>query len=533
MSGSDARRRLVLVVADAALGGALGPLLSDGGFDVRVSEPGDDVVALTRALQPDLVVVGEALPRRSGRQVVLSLRASGETFKVPVAGVLSAFVVPRVLDWFRVGSTDLWQFPFTRDVATRAHELVDECERSQVQMGTMKTRVLAWAGRARLTGTATVYEGTPFEGRASFVDGLLRHAQVGSRKGEKALEAFLELEDGPVHFEEGLATPAHGVPQVNGYKPRVLVVEDEDAVRVLLLKQLQALGCVTDSVGDGQEALRMMPGQPWDVVIADLMLPGLDGWGLLRALKADVELREVSVLFLSGHAQAVDTLKVARAGARAYLHKPMRQKELQDTVQLLLRPRATVWNALSRRNSVALDGRLVGTAWLLRTLAELDCQGRLELEDPLGRYEVEVSQGQLVSAVAQQGSMRVVGQYALEAVLASRGEGSFSFCRVDVPDDARWLYEQLDETVAQLRKEEANRLSKALAQPKKLRINEELAQLFAPMATVTQLKVLDAVPEAEDLVALSSLAGVPEHEVEQALSTLLRRGVLNAAGSVG
>jgi len=525
-------RRRVLVVAAGAMREALGQQLRAEGFEVRETDEALKVVELARAWKPDLVVVEEQLPTRTGRQVVLSLRANGDTFKQPIAGVLTDLSVPNVLRWLRVGATDIWRFPFTRDVPSRTRELIDECDRSQVQVGFMRARMLAWVGRAKLTGTVTTYPGTPFEGRASFVNGELQKAQFGAQSGDRALDQLLELEDGAVVWEESPVTePMARAVQATGYRPRVLLVEDDPSLRAMISKQLGLAGYAVDAAADGQAGLQLASLKPWDIIVADLDLPRLDGWGLLRALRADVALREIAVMILSAHDETVETLKAARSGARAYLKKSGRSKQLLDTMALLSAPRMRSWNGLAARHDLAVELRSVGAFWLLRALAELDCQGRLELADELGRYELRVSQGQLADVVAQVGSLRLEGRDALEALVVSRGEGRFAFEKVELPKTARWLYELLDESSEAIRKEEARKLKEAATHPYRLYLNEELAGLFARVATVSELKVLDSVrtsPDSLDVVAKST--GLSLGEVEPALAELVRRGVLSTEG---
>ncbi len=443
---ADLRRR-VLVVAAGAMRKALTEQLKAEGFEVRDTEDALGVVALVREWRPDLVVVEEVLPTRSGRQVVLSLRASGDTFKVAIAGVLTDLSVPNVLKWLRVGAADIWRFPFTRDVPSRTRALIDECDRSQVQLAPMRPRLLAWVGRAQVTGTVTTYPGTPFEGRATFVKGELQTAHFADQSGERALDQLLELDDGPVVWEEAPATePMAKAAQTTGYKGRVLLVEDDPALRKMVMRQLAPSGYVVEFAVDGQAGLQLATQKPWDIVIADLDLPRLDGWGLLRAIRNDVAMREIAVMVLSAHDGTVDTLKAARAGARAYLKKSGKAKELLDALALLASPRAKVWNTLAARAETRVELRSVGPFWFVRALAELDCMGRLELEDALGRYELTVAQGHLVDVVAQTGSMRTNGRAALEALIASRGEGRFVFDKYELPKKARWLYEVLDES---------------------------------------------------------------------------------------
>jgi DNA-binding response OmpR family regulator len=523
----DLRRR-VLVVAAGAMRQALTEQLRAEGFDVSETEDALAVVELARQWRPDLVVVEEVLPQRSGRQVVLSLRASGDLFKVAVAGVLTDLSVGNVLKWLRVGATDIWRFPFTRDVPSRTRALIDECDRSQVQLGRMRPRMLAWAGRAMLTGTVTTYPGTPFEGRASFIKGELQEARFGDESGDRALDQLLELEDGPVLWEETPATmPEKKAVRPAGYKARVLLVEDDPTLRTMVMRQLAPSGYVVEYAVDGQAGLQLARQKPWDIVVADLDLPRLDGWGLLRALRSDVALREISVMVLSAHDTTVDTLKAARAGARAYLKKSGRSKELLDALGLLANPRARVWDALAARTEAKVELRSVGSFWLLRAIAELDCMGRLELEDELGRYELSVAQGHLVDVVAQLGSLRMNGRTALEALISSRGEGRFVFEKLELPKGSKWLYEVIDASFETMRKEEARKVTDAAANPGRLYLNEELAGLFARVATVGELKVLDGVRTSPDsLDSLAKSTGLPVTEVEPALAELVRRGVL-------
>ncbi len=526
---ADLRRR-VLVVAAGAMREALTEKLRAEGFDVQATEDAQGVVAQVRSWRPDLVLIEELLPGgRPGRQVVLSLRANGETFKVAIAGVLTDLSVPNVLKWLRVGATDIWRFPFTRDVPSRTRALIDECDRSQVQLGRMRARLLAWVGRAELTGTVTTYPNTPFEGRATFVKGELQQVRFAEMSGERALDQLLELDDGPVVWEETAATePALKAVAPLGYKARVLLVEDDPALRKMVAKQLAPSGYQVDFAVDGQAGLQLARQKPWDIVVADLDLPRLDGWGLLRALRSDVVTRELNVMVLSAHDGTVDTLKAARAGARAYLKKSGKAKELLDALGLLAAPRAVIWNALAARKEVKVELRSVGAFWLTRAIAELDCMGRLELEDALGRYEISVAQGHLVDVVAQLGSLRMHGRAALESLLVSRGEGRFVFEKIELPKGRKWLYEALDESCESLRNDEARKLKDAAANPGRLYLNEELAGLFSRVANVDELKVLDAVRASPDnLEALAQTTGLAIGDVEPALAELVRRGVLS------
>lgn len=528
---SQELRRRVFVLASESTRSWLTSMLRADGFEVHDSSDAANAVGQIHWWKPDVVLFDEQLASKGGHQVMLSLRANGEAFHFPVAALLTDTSLRNSLKWLRLGATDVWECPLNREVTFRTRELIDECAQTRVHLRPLGERLIAWVDRAHLSGAVTLYPGTPFEGRATFARGKLKEAQFGSLTGEAALEQLLELdevEDGPAQWEEHIQRP-RGTPHQTDFRARVLVVEDDDSVRVLLKRQLESAGYLVETSVDGQAGLQLATQKPWDILVADLDLPRLDGWGLLRALRADVLLREISVIVLSAHGDTVGTLKAAQAGARAYLKKSGRSRELLDAVALMALPRARTWSALIGKQDVRVELRSVGAMWLIHTLAELDCGGSLQLQDAMGRYELTLAEGRLVDAQAQIGSLRLEGLAAVQALIASRGEGRFLH-RLDRPTPrAPWIYDLLDEAREAMRVQDAQRLREAMLRPGNLAFEPELANLFAHMASADELKVLVTVkgaPKTLDLVALSQRTGLPMEELEQALGELLRRGVL-------
>src|SRR3712207_198355 len=80
---------------------------------------------------------------------------------------------------------------------------------------------------------------------------------------------------------------------------RVLLVEDERHIRDLVQLHLELEGCVVSPVGNGEDALRHLREQPFDLVVLDLMLPGLDGLTVLRVLRREPLNADVPVLLLT------------------------------------------------------------------------------------------------------------------------------------------------------------------------------------------------------------------------------------------
>ena len=136
----------------------------------------------------------------------------------------------------------------------------------------------------------------------------------------------------------------------------VLVVEDEPNIRELVALHLQLDGWTVTSTGDGQDALRLARAEPFDLVILDLMLPGLDGMTVLRALRREAA-GDVPVLLLTARREESDKVLGLESGADDYLTKPFGVRELVARARALTRrPRA---GAAAPAAAGAADGRPV------------------------------------------------------------------------------------------------------------------------------------------------------------------------------
>lgn len=116
---------------------------------------------------------------------------------------------------------------------------------------------------------------------------------------------------------------------------RLLVVEDESRVRSFLERGLKEAGFSVDSAADGEAGLRLALLNPYDVVVLDLMLPRLDGLGLIRELRSAG--RATPVLVLSARDEVGDRVRGLDAGADDYLSKPFAFAELLARLRALLR----------------------------------------------------------------------------------------------------------------------------------------------------------------------------------------------------
>lgn len=116
---------------------------------------------------------------------------------------------------------------------------------------------------------------------------------------------------------------------------RILLIEDEEKLAQTLARNLKAEGFAVDTVGNGIEGLEMAAGCAYDLIVLDILLPGLDGTQILQKLRE--RNREVPVLMLTAKDSIRDKVKHFEAGADDYLTKPFSFAELLVRVKALLR----------------------------------------------------------------------------------------------------------------------------------------------------------------------------------------------------
>lgn len=118
--------------------------------------------------------------------------------------------------------------------------------------------------------------------------------------------------------------------------PSILIVEDDAHIAQLIQMTLQVSGYRTEICPDGRRALALLGDQTFDLVILDVMLPGLDGFSLMEAAKQTGK-KLPPVLFLTAKLEVADRVRGLRLGAEDYMLKPFHPVELQARVEGILR----------------------------------------------------------------------------------------------------------------------------------------------------------------------------------------------------
>jgi CheY-like chemotaxis protein len=152
---------------------------------------------------------------------------------------------------------------------------------------------------ARVAGRGPAGDDLPDEGTGAATPALLADAAAAIRA----------LEEGADSAEMG-------------GRGSILVVDDSDVNRDVLARQLARQGHRAIGVADGHTALELLRAQPFDLVLLDVMMPGLNGYEVLRRLKADADLRDLPVIMISALDELDSAVRCIALGATDYLPKP-------------------------------------------------------------------------------------------------------------------------------------------------------------------------------------------------------------------
>ena len=117
---------------------------------------------------------------------------------------------------------------------------------------------------------------------------------------------------------------------------RVLVIDDEAPIRLLCRVNLEAEGMSVLEAGDGPSGLSKASEEQPDVILLDVMMPGLDGWGVAEALLEDEQTVGIPIIFLTARAEFRDRARGLDIGGVDYITKPFNPLELAPLVRDLL-----------------------------------------------------------------------------------------------------------------------------------------------------------------------------------------------------
>ena len=144
----------------------------------------------------------------------------------------------------------------------------------------------------------------------------------------EALERALDNYGGPERRQRPRAGARPGT--------RVLVVDDSVTIVAVLRKMLQQNGYTTMEAYTAEKALEMIGQEAPELVFLDIVLPGMDGFNALRAMRRHPATKSVPIIMISGNAQATEQFYVQRIGADDFMKKPFTRAEVFARIERLL-----------------------------------------------------------------------------------------------------------------------------------------------------------------------------------------------------
>jgi DNA-binding response OmpR family regulator len=440
----------VLVVGGEALADALAEdtALRPRGFESERTEDAQTALELARAYAPDLMIVDADVPQAAELVeallddpltepvpilVVGTFRAPDEPARFVALGVARAMPKPVAADVLRRACDDVLDAregrtmrvtlgePTLEQLAERLSDelkraLVDSVDRTarscRVPLGE-GTEVLGalWGAIARVqeivsqkTGGAVRFGGDAPEGTIALAPWLHQDVGAADRIGARGRGAAADV-------------------RLQGR--RVVVADDDPGVTWFISDLLRTAGCEVHEALDGNTAREIAFRVQPELVVSDILMPGMDGFALSRALHRDVALRDVPVILLSWKEDLLQRVRELGASAAAYMKKESDSRSILARVREVLRPRARIEMRL--RGDGEVRGRLDGlTARLLLELVGLVRRdARVAVRDATYLYEIEIRAGhpRKATRTAADGSYQS-GERALASLLGV-GAGRF------------------------------------------------------------------------------------------------------------
>ena len=128
----------------------------------------------------------------------------------------------------------------------------------------------------------------------------------------------------------------------NAPELKFLIVDDFSTMRRIVRGLLKEMGCNNaEEAEDGAVALGMLKASRYDFVVSDINMPNMNGFDLLKAIKADESLKHLPVLMVTAEARKEDIVRAAKDGAAGYIVKPFTKATLEEKVQKIMQKLAT------------------------------------------------------------------------------------------------------------------------------------------------------------------------------------------------
>ncbi len=149
-------------------------------------------------------------------------------------------------------------------------------------------------------------------------------------------------------------------------KPRVLIVDDDEKNVILLNVKMEREGYEVETASNGFDGIKKVESFQPDIVLLDVMMPGIDGYETLRRIKSKEQTRYIPIIMLTGLGEVDDKVMGFEVGAEDYITKPFSLREVSARVKSLLRMRALQTRLRDTEKMAALGGMVDGIAHEVR-----------------------------------------------------------------------------------------------------------------------------------------------------------------------
>lgn len=307
--------------------------------------------------------------------------------------------------------------------------------------------------------------------------------------------------------------------------PRVLVVDDDPHLLNLLDLRLAEQGFDVTLASSAREALTKVEGRKPDIVIADIMMPGMDGYELCERVRANEKLQNIPFIFLSALADTQDKVKGLRLGADDYLTKPFEFHELLARIEILLDRYSRYQETFEQAPGIATTGKIedLGVIDLLQMLSFGQKTGEVHLESGEEEGVLYLVSGKLVAATCRSKQ----GRAALPTLL-SWTQGRFRVKLAENLSVTPTIENHTDEAIfAALRElDETERIKQELgprsipmftAKPRpEARVEEVLLQLVDGNRSIEEILEASPLSIFETVEAIKRMVGKGQIELRPA-----------------
>lgn len=265
-------KKILIIEDEEILLDVLKKKLSQAGYEIAVARDGEEGLFSMRASRPDLILLDIVMPKKSGLEVLEEMRSDKNLQDISVIVISNSGQPVEIDQVLKLGVKDyLVKTQFDpQEVLSKVKQQLDE------EGGETK---LAKAGGNDLG------------------DGIILAAA------------------------NGIVNSALPASEAISRRRKILIVEDDKFLRELIVRKLETEGFESLAAVDGQEGLNMVETQKPDLVILDLILPGLDGFEVLRRIKEDLGFVNLPVVILSNLGQREDVERGLNLGANDFLIK--------------------------------------------------------------------------------------------------------------------------------------------------------------------------------------------------------------------